>query len=102
MSTATAKRGPRKAPARRSTSINLRITDATRDLIDSAAAALGKSRTEFMLESAREHAIGVLLDQRMFALDEKQFAAFAAALDRPPRPNQDLKKLLAAKSPWER
>jgi len=102
MATATAKRGTRKVTGRRSTSINLRINETTRDLIDSAAAAVGKSRTEFMLESAREHAIDVLLDQRMFVLDDKQFAAFVAALDHPPQPNHALKKLLARKSPWEK
>ncbi len=44
-------------------SINLRIEAHTRQLIDDAAAILGKTRTEFMVESARRQAIDVLLDQ---------------------------------------
>ena len=34
-------------------SINLRIEAGTKTLIDDAAAILGKTRTEFMIESAR-------------------------------------------------
>jgi uncharacterized protein (DUF1778 family) len=45
-------------------SINLRIEANTRQLIDDAAAILGKTRTEFMIETARRQAIDVLLDQR--------------------------------------
>uniref|UniRef100_UPI0038F68180 type II toxin-antitoxin system TacA family antitoxin n=1 Tax=Streptomyces turgidiscabies TaxID=85558 RepID=UPI0038F68180 len=46
-------------------SINLRIEAHTRQLIDDAAAILGKTRTEFMIDSARSLAIDVLLDQRL-------------------------------------
>ena len=51
-----------------------------RDLIDRAADVFGKTRTEFILESARTHAIDVLLDQRLFKLDDEQYAAFLHAL----------------------
>jgi uncharacterized protein (DUF1778 family) len=84
------------------TSINLRVPTVTRQLIDTAAAAVGKSRTEFMLESARQHAIDVLLDQRLFVLDPEQHDAFMQALDNPPKPNAALKKLMSSKSPWEK
>src|SRR3990170_766626 len=57
-------------------SINLRIEAQTRRLIDDAAAVLGKTRTEFMIESARAQAIDVLLDQRLFALDSERFDGF--------------------------
>ena len=85
----------------RTTTINLRVSKTTRQLIDTAAAVEGKTRTEFMLESARLHAIDVLLDQRLFVLNDAQHEAFSAALDNPPLPNAALKKLLASKSPWE-
>ena len=85
----------------RTTTINLRVAQATRQLIDNAAAIEGKTRTEFMLESARLHAIDVLLDQRLFVLNDEQHEAFSAALDNPPLPNAALRKLLASKSPWE-
>jgi uncharacterized protein (DUF1778 family) len=74
----------------------------TKDLIDSAAQAAGKSRSEFIVESARGRAIDVLLDQRFFLLHQRQFRAFAEALENPAPPNRKLKELFAAKAPWER
>jgi uncharacterized protein (DUF1778 family) len=80
--------------------ITMRIPVRTRDLIDSAAAFEGKTRTEFVLESARLRAIDVLLDQRVFALDPEQSAAFADVLDNPPKPNKALKALMKRPAPW--
>jgi uncharacterized protein (DUF1778 family) len=83
-------------------SINLRIETQTRRLIDDAAAALGKTRTEFMIESARREAIDVLLDQRLFALDADRHAAFRRALDNPPAPGPKLRSLLRRAPAWQR
>jgi len=96
-----ASKKPREAAGRTST-INLRVPKATRELIDSAAAALGKSRTEFMLESSRQHAIDVLLDQRLFALGDEEYEALERILQNPPLPSPKLKELLGRKAPWER
>ena len=85
----------------KATTINLRVSQPTRQLIDAAAAVVGKSRTEFMLESARQHAIDVMLDQRLFVLGPGQHDAFMRVLDKPPTPNARLKTLLSRKSPWE-
>jgi uncharacterized protein (DUF1778 family) len=82
-------------------SINLRIEAGTRQLIDDAAALLGKTRTEFMIESARLQAIDVLLDQRLFALDSARFDAFMDALDNPPPPGPKLKALLGRTPAWK-
>lgn len=82
--------------------INVRLPAETRDLIDRAAAASGKSRTNFILESARRQAIDVLLDQTLITLDAEAFAQFQAALDNPPAPNLALRKLFSEKAPWER
>jgi uncharacterized protein (DUF1778 family) len=87
---------------RRDTVINVRAPTSWRDLIDRAAAIMGKSRSEFILESAREHAIDVLLDQRLFSLNSKQFEKFLRVLDQPPEPNPRLRRLLSSKSPWEK
>ena len=70
-------------------SINLRIETHTRQLIDDAAAVLGKTCTEFMVESARRQAIDVLLDQRLFRLDSERYDLFMHALDDPPRRDQN-------------
>ena len=83
-------------------SINLRIEADTRQLIDDAAAILGKTRTEFMIETARRQAIDVLLDQRLFALDSRRYDAFVHALDNPPAPGPKLRSLLRRAPAWQR
>jgi uncharacterized protein (DUF1778 family) len=82
-------------------SINLRIERQTRQLIDDAAAVLGKTRTEFMIESARKVAIDVLLDQRLFVLDPQRYDAFVHALDNPPAPGSKLRSLLRRVPAWK-
>ncbi|MGF1608855.1 MAG: DUF1778 domain-containing protein [Kiloniellales bacterium] len=83
-------------------SINLRIEANTRQLIDDAAAILGKTRTEFMIESARRQAIDVLLDQRLFVLDPERYDAFMHALDNPPAPGPKLRSLLRRVPAWRK
>ena len=82
--------------------INLRASAEQKALIDRAAQRLGKSRTEFVLDTMREASENVLLDQRLFTLDPKAFAAFEAALDAPVEGNEAPVKTLAASAPWER
>ena len=82
--------------------INLRIDAQTRQLIDDAASLLGKTRTEFMVESARRQAIDVLLDQRLFVFDTDRYDAFVDALDNPPAPGSKLRALLRRTTPWDR
>jgi uncharacterized protein (DUF1778 family)/GNAT superfamily N-acetyltransferase len=86
----------------RDMSINLRASRKQRSLIDRAAAALGKSRSDLMLEAACRDAESALLDRRYLTLDAERFEAFAARLDAPPAPNPKLRRLLAEKSPWNR
>jgi uncharacterized protein (DUF1778 family) len=86
----------------RSVIINLRAPARARDLIDSAAAVEGKSRTDFMLDTACRHAEEVLLEKRLFVLDVERYDALVRLLDAPPPPNSALKQLLLSKSPWEK
>lgn len=81
-------------------SINLRIEAHTRQLIDEAAAILGKNRTEFMVDSARSLAMNVLLDQRLFKLESDRYDAFLHALDNPPAPGPKLRALLRRVPAW--
>lgn len=90
------------ATATRTKTINLRTDEARRALIDRAAEALGKDRTEFMLDAATREAQSVLLDRRLFEIDETVFERFVAALDARPIDNPRLRKLLARRAPWER
>jgi uncharacterized protein (DUF1778 family) len=82
-------------------SINLRIDANTRQLIDDAAAILGKTRTEFMVESACRQAIDVLLDQRLFVLNSDYYATFMEALDSPPAPGSKLRSLMRRVPAWK-
>jgi uncharacterized protein (DUF1778 family) len=86
----------------RDENINLRISAHQRALIDRAAHALGRTRSDFMLDASSRAATAVLLDQRVFMLDPAAFKRFVAALDKPPTENPRLRRLLAAKAPWER
>ena len=92
---------PTTRPAQDAT-INVRVSTMTRKLIDEAANVLGKTRTDFIVESAREHAIDVLLDQRFFPLGAEDYRSFAAMLDAPPAPNHKLRKLMQSKIPWQK
>jgi len=87
---------------RSSAAINLRIEPRTRRLIDDAAAALGKTRTEFMVESARQAAVDVLLDRRLFVLDPVHYDTFVQALDNAPAPGPKLRALMRRRPAWER
>ncbi len=86
----------------RTQTINLRATEEQKALIDRAAECLGKSRTEFILDTMREASENVLLDQRVFWLDDEAFAAFQAILDDPPEPTEELQRTLNKKPLWER
>ena len=85
----------------RDININIRVKRTQRDLIDQAAELLGKSRSDFMLETACREAEDVLLDQCFFTLDAETFEKFQALLDKPPSENPKLRKLMATPAPWE-
>ena len=85
----------------RDAAINLRALPEQRDLIDQAASALGKNRSDFMLEAACERAQAVLLDQVFFRLDADKFDQFVALLDAPLKPNAGLERLMGVKAPWD-
>lgn len=87
----------------RDTPINIRALPAQRALIDRAASMLGKKRSDFMLEVVCREAMDVLLDQRLFLLDEAQFNAFNAVLEQPLTLEQQTKitKLLNTPAPWD-
>jgi uncharacterized protein (DUF1778 family) len=81
--------------------INIRAKARQRDLIDQAAARLGRTRSDFMLEASCKAAEDVLLDQTYFGLSEDRFAEFQALLDAPPAVSPRLLQTLSAKAPWE-
>jgi len=92
---------PENSGQTRDININIRAKRKQRDLIDQAAELLGKTRSDFMLETACREAEDILLDQRVFTLDADTFEKFQALLDSPTGDNPKLRKLMATKAPWE-
>jgi uncharacterized protein (DUF1778 family) len=91
-----------KSSKRRGENINLRVSRGQKSLIDRAAQALGRNRSDFMLETACREAETVLLDRRYFTLPEEEFKRFNAMLDKPPASNPRLARLLKTKAPWDK
>jgi uncharacterized protein (DUF1778 family) len=86
----------------RSQNINLRVTRGQKALIDRAATALRRNRSDFMLETACREAEAILLDRRYFSLPPEDFKRFLSTLDRPPAANLRLRRLLRTAAPWEK
>ena len=82
--------------------LNLRIKQEERDLIDLAAKAQGKNRTDFILEAARNAAVETLLDRTIFSVSPEVYAEFVALLDAPPQPNERLRKTMQTPAPWDK
>lgn len=87
-------------PRGRGETINLRASRRQKALIDRAAATLGRSRSDFMLDTACREAETVLLDRRYLVLSDEAFEQFTAILDEPPQDNPKLRRLLETKPPW--
>lgn len=82
--------------------LNIRIKPEERMLIDRAAKARGKNRTDFILNAARLAAEEVLLDQKIITLSPEVYAEFVARLDMPPSSNERLRKTMQTPAPWDK
>ena len=90
----------RRAGLKRET-LNIRIKPEVRGLIDRAAKLAGKTRTDFVLDAARQTAEDALLDRTAFMVSSDAYAEFLARLDAPPQPNERLRRSLQTPAPWE-
>jgi uncharacterized protein (DUF1778 family) len=95
MTTATTER------PKHDTNVSMRMPQQTKELIEKAATSVNKTFSAFVVESARDHAVDVLLNQTVFNLSVEQAEAFAQMLDNPPAPTEKLKALMQSKAPWE-
>ncbi|MGP5105811.1 MULTISPECIES: type II toxin-antitoxin system TacA family antitoxin [Pseudomonas] len=81
--------------------INMRADSKKRDLIDMAAAMSGSDRTSFILDAACKRAEEVILDQRVFVIEDADFDKFERALQlNPLKSNDRLRALLERPSRW--
>ncbi len=81
--------------------INMRVDAKKRKLIDAAVELLGTDRTSFILDAACSRAEDIIMDRRLFLLDNDAFARFEEALEANPiRSNECLHQLMARKTRW--
>lgn len=78
----------------RSEKLDLRLTADAKRTLQRAAAALNRSVSDFVLDSALERAAETLPDRTRFQLEPKKWAEFQALLDAEPRSNPRLAALL--------
>jgi uncharacterized protein (DUF1778 family) len=81
--------------------VNLRVRSDIRSLIDRAAKAQGKTRSDFMIDAARRAAEESLLDQTLVRVDQKTYDYFLEVLDQSPS-GEGFERLMAAAKPWQK
>ncbi len=81
--------------------LHVRLTSAQRARINQAAAAEGRTVTEFAHAALAEGLEHVLADRRLFGLDDAAWESFQALLDRPAQGKPRLAELLALTPPAE-
>jgi uncharacterized protein (DUF1778 family) len=82
--------------------INFRAPAAKQALIDHAAQASGKSRTDFILDASCEKAQEVLADRTHFVLSRQTLQRFNKLIEAPLKNTDALRRLLTTPAPWER
>lgn len=87
------RRGAAASRSTRSEKLDVRLSRAAKETLQAAAAAARKSVSEFVLDSALAEAEERLADRHVFTLDRKNWDAFVAALDAPPRRHPRLARL---------
>ncbi|WP_159729751.1 DUF1778 domain-containing protein [Methylosinus sp. Ce-a6] len=86
----------------RSEKLDLRLSKDAKRTLQAAAAAARKTVSDFVLESALSEAEARLADRRIFVLDPRDWDAFIAALDAPPRRHARLERLFREFSVFDR
>lgn len=79
--------------------VNLRVREDVRNLIDQAAQAQGRTRSDFMIDAARRAAEDALLDRTLVRVDPRAYAQALEIYDKPPS-GAGYKRLMAAPKPW--
>lgn len=74
---------------------DFRVAPETDQLVRQAADSAERTLTDFVVDAATLEAQRLLADRTRFALDSEAWDRFVASLDRPPRDNPALRRLLA-------
>jgi uncharacterized protein (DUF1778 family) len=87
--------------ARKDQPLSMRLPEADIAIIDRAAAARGRSRTDFVREAAVRAAEDVLMEPTLIRMGADGFAAFISAISAPPASVPALVELASRPAPWE-
>ncbi len=87
---------------RRDQRIDLRLTREAKRTLQHAAAIKHKTLSEFVIDSSINAAYEAMSERTVFLLNDKQWAAINKELNRPPKPNAGLRRLMKVKPVWER
>ena len=90
-----------KSVERKDHPVSMRLPDADIALIDRAASARGRSRTDFVRDAAVRAAEDVLMDQRLVRMSAEGFAEFIALLEQPAEAVPSLVEVLRRPAPWD-
>lgn len=82
--------------------LSMRLPDADIAIIDRAAVARGRSRTDFVREAAVRAAEEVLMESQVFRMSANGFVQFIKQLDAPATPVPEMVQLARRVAPWER
>lgn len=75
--------------------INLRTSTEAKAMIERAAALMGTTVSSFMLQNAYESARRIVTENDTLLLTQRDFEAFSASMEKPPKPKVALRKLMA-------
>ncbi len=75
--------------------INLRTSSEAKAMIERAAALMGTTVSSFMLQNAYDAARRIVSETDTLLLTQRDFAAFTASIEQPPKPKAALRKLMA-------
>ena len=81
-------------PQQRSEKLDIRIAPSAKRMLQEAARARHTTISQFVMDSAIAAATEVLAERSRIGLDSKDWAAFVAALDAPPRRHPRMERLL--------
>lgn len=75
--------------------INLRTSTEAKVMIERAAALMGTTVSSFMLQNAYDAARRIVSETDTLLLTQRDFEAFTASIEKPPKPKAALRKLMA-------
>ena len=81
-------------PQQRSEKLDIRIAPSAKRMLQETARARHTTISQFVMDSAIAAATEVLAERSRIGLDSKDWAAFVAALDAPPRRHPRMERLL--------